>query len=122
MMPNLVDKQINVVAEQTPRGLVAKIIGEANVHQTDELDRQLRVLTSLNPKVVVLDLSSMPYISSMGIGSLLRFRNDITHAGGTICVASLQKQVAEAFKLANIDRVLPVHATVEAALSAPLAK
>ena len=111
------DKQINVVAEQTPKGLVAKIIGEANVHQVDELDRQLRVLTALGPKVVVLDLSSMSYISSMGIGSLLRFRNEIAQAGGTVVVASLQKQVAESFKLANIDRVLPVHASVDAALA-----
>jgi anti-sigma B factor antagonist len=116
MMSDLVEKHINVVAEQTPTGLVARIIGEAGVNQVDELDRQLHLLTTLSPKLVVLDLSAMPYISSMGIGSLLRFRNEVAQGGGAVVVAAPSKQVGEAFRLANIDRVLPVHPTIDAAL------
>ena len=110
-------KTIDVQADQTPRGLVARIIGEAGVEQIDELDRELHMLTVLKPALVVLDLSQVPYVSSMGIGSLLRFRNEIATAGGKVVVCALQKNVADTFRLANLERVLPVHATVDAALN-----
>ena len=110
-------KQIDVQADQTPRGLVARIIGEAGVDQIDELDRELHMLTVLKPKLVVLDMTQVPYVSSMGIGSLLRFRNQIAEGGGKVVVAGLQKNVADTFRLANLERVLPVHATVDAALN-----
>src|SRR4051812_40625113 len=99
---------IDVQVDQTPRGLVVRVIGEAGVDEIDELDRELHLLTALQPKFVVLDLSQVPYVSSMGIGSLLRFRNDIAQSGGRVVIAAAQKIVADTLKMGNIDRVLPM--------------
>ena len=107
---------INIQAEQTPRGLIARIIGKAGVDQIEELDRELHLLTALSPKFVVLDLSAVPYVSSMGIGSLLRFRNEIAKGGGSVVLAALQKGVAETFRISSIDRVLPMYDSVDAAM------
>jgi anti-anti-sigma factor len=104
---------IDVQVEETPRGLIVRMIGQASVDQIEELDRELHLLTALQPKFVVLEMSQVPYVSSMGIGSLLRFRNDIAQAGGRVVLAGLQKTVAETFKIGNIDRVLPMFDRVE---------
>ena len=107
--------QIDVQVEQDPRGLIARVSGKAGVDQIEELDRQLHLLTALAPKLVVLDLSNVAYVSSMGIGSLLRFRNDVTQAGGKVVVASPQPTVATVLRMGKIDRVLPIFNSVDAA-------
>ena len=108
--------KIDVQANQTPNGLVAKLIGDAGVDQIDELDRELHLLTVLQPKLVVLDLTGVPFISSMAIGSLLRFRNEVAQNGGRVAICGLQKSVAESFRLANLGKVFTIHATVDEAL------
>ena len=109
--------QIDVQVEQHSRGLIAKISGKAEVNQIDELDRQLHLLTALSPKFVVLDMSKVAYVSSMGIGSLLRFRKDVEQTGGKVVLAALQQNVAATLRIASIDRVLPIFNSVEAALT-----
>ena len=108
--------KIDVQVDENPKGLIARISGKASVEQIDELDRQLHLLVALSPKLVVLDLSNMPYVSSMGIGSLLRFRNQIDQAGGKVVVAAPHANVAAVLRLGNIDRVLTIFNSVEAAL------
>src|SRR4051812_27495143 len=108
--------QINVQVDEHPNGLIARIGGMAGVDQVDEFDRQLNLLTALSPKFVVLDLSNVTYVSSMGIGSLLRFRNQIEQGGGKVVVAAPQANVAAVLRLGRIDRVLPIFNTVDAAL------
>jgi anti-anti-sigma factor len=108
--------KINVQAEQTPRGLVVRVTGVAGVDQVDELDREFHVLTALRPKFVVLDMSGVPYISSMALGALLRFRHEIADAGGRVAVAGLSRQVGESFRLAGLGKVLAIHETVDEAL------
>src|SRR5438477_414737 len=102
---------VNVQADQTPRGLVARLSGEAGVDQVEELDRELHLLTVLRQKLVVLDLSAVPYVSSMAMGSLIRFRNEIAQQGGRVVLAALQKNVNDSLRLANLERVLPIYPT-----------
>ncbi len=109
--------KIEVQAEQTPRGLVARISGNGTVDQVDELDRELHLLTVLQPRLVVLDLSGVGFVSSMAMGSLLRFRNEIAQQGGKVALAAMQKSVADSFRLANLGKVFPIHGTIEEALA-----
>jgi len=109
-------KGIDVQATQTPRGLVVRIIGSAAVEDVDELDRELHILAVLAPKQVVLDLSELRYVSSMGIGSLIRFRNQVIDAGGRVAVAALTKPVGDAFRMTGLGKVLPIFASVDEAL------
>ena len=109
--------KIDVQADQTPRGLVVRVIGNAGVDQVDELDRELHVLTALKPKLVVLDLSAVPFVSSMAMGSLLRFRNAVADDGGKVALAALQKNVGDSFRIAGLGKVFAIHATVDEALN-----
>ena len=108
--------KIDVQADQTPRGLVVRVVGRAEADAVDELDRELHLLTALKPKLVVLDLSGVPFVGSMGIGSLVRFRNAVVDEGGKVALAALQRDVANSFRTAGLGKVFPIHATVEEAL------
>ena len=113
---------IDLQADQTPRGLVVRVIGNAGVDQVDELDRELHLLTALKPKYVVLDLSAVPFVSSMAIGSLLRFRNAVADDGGKVALAALQKNVSDSFRIAGLGKVFAIHSTAEEALDGQATK
>jgi anti-sigma B factor antagonist len=109
---------VDIQADQTPRGLVARVIGEMGVDQVDELDRQLHLLTVLKPRLAVLDLSRVPFISSLAIGALVRFRNQVAEAGGRVALAGMQKDVETSFLYTGLERVFALHKSVAEAVEA----
>jgi anti-sigma B factor antagonist len=111
-------KSIEVLAEQTPNGLIARLAGDMGVDHVDELDRQLHLLTVLKPKLAVLDLAQVDFVSSMAIGSLVRFRNDVAADGGRVALAGMQKHVADTFATMGLERVFAIHTSVADALEA----
>ena len=115
-------KPIDIQADQTPRGLIVRIAGELGVEQIDELDRQLHLLVVLKPKLAVLDLTQVPFVSSMAIGSLVRFRNQIGEAGGRVALAGMQKPVADSFKYTGLEKIFALHKSVAEAVDAPAAQ
>ena len=109
---------LKIEIEQTPRAVVAHLAGEAGVDEADELDRSLRLLTANKPALAVLDMAGISYIASMGIGALVKFRNEIAHTGGRVVFAALRPLVLDTFKHAGLLRVFPVYPTVDEAIRA----
>ena len=56
--------ELKIDAEQTPNGFLVRLDGDADGQQVDELDRQLLVHSNVKPKLLVLDLSRLNFISS----------------------------------------------------------
>ena len=67
---------------------------------------------------VVLDLSRLSYISSWGLGSLVRVHHHFAARGGRIVFANLHSAVASILRLSRLDRLFDLYPTVQAALSA----
>jgi anti-anti-sigma factor len=62
----------------------------------------------------VVDLTGASFLSSMGIGTLMRFRNRMAERGGEVRVAA-RAQMVTLLKLGRIDQLLPLYPTVAAA-------
>ncbi|MEA2735860.1 MAG: hypothetical protein QOE14_2311 [Humisphaera sp.] len=110
------NRGIDIHADQTPRGLIARVVGDMGVDQVDELDRQLHLLTVLKPRLAVLDMSQVPFVSSMAIGALVRFRNQVAEAGGRVALAGMQKNVHDSFLYTGLERVFALHKSVAEAV------
>lgn len=68
-----------------------------------------------NEKKIIFDLSRLDRIDSTGIGILVMCSSKLTRAGGELRVAGAQGIVEQALKLTNLDRILTLHRTAEAA-------
>ena len=110
--------QLELQARQTPQGVVASLTGDASVDHVDQLEQHMRMLAEFPPGLLVLDLSGVTYISSIGLGVLIRFRNIINEKGGKMKLAALGPKIVDAFRTARLDSVFEVHPTVESALGA----
>ena len=77
------------------------------------------LLNSLEQKVncIIVDLSSVKYISSWGIGMLIHGLATTTNRGGIFKIAGLADNVMQVFQKVKIDTVLNIYKTVELAKS-----
>ena len=66
---------------------------------------------------LVLDFSGIEYISSVGLRVLMIAAQRARAQQTRLAMAELRSLVAEIFAISRFDRVLAVHATVEAALA-----
>lgn len=75
------------------------------------------LLNSLEQKVncIIVDLSSVKYISSWGIGMLIHGLATTTNRGGNFKIAGLTDKVMQVFQKVKIDTVLSIYKTVELA-------
>ena len=67
---------------------------------------------------LIIDLSGVEYISSVGLRALLVAAKSLDARGGAIAVAALQPLVAEIFAISRFDKVIDVRPSVRAALQA----
>jgi anti-anti-sigma regulatory factor len=89
--------------------------GQAAVGGENALDASLRSLAAEPPKVVVFDLTGASYLSSMGIGTLMRFRKRVS-PGSDVRVAA-GRQLVTLLKLGRLDQLLPIFPNVDAAIA-----
>ena len=67
---------------------------------------------------VVLDLGRLSFISSWGLGSLVRVHHHFATRGGRVVFANLHSATASILRLSHLDRLFDLYPTVAAALAA----
>ncbi len=67
------------------------------------------------PKLNILDLTDCPYIDSSGLGIIATHYVRCQKQGLRTIAAGLSPKVREVFKITNMDKVIPIAATVEEA-------
>ena len=69
------------------------------------------------PKLNILDLSNCPYMDSSGLGIIATHYIRCRKHGMKMMVVGLSPKVRDVFKITNMDKVIPIAATVEEAES-----
>jgi anti-sigma B factor antagonist len=98
-------------------GIVVSIRGDLGVGNVPLLERQLMSLSARKPGRVVIDMSGVEFISSLGLGSLVQFQRGLLRHQGQVRLAALAPLVEEAIKRSRLDVVLKLFPSVEAALA-----
>ena len=96
---------------------------EGRIDQSSAADFQ-RELTGLvdtaidGGKQIVVDLSQVDYISSVGLRALMVANKQAKPKGVTIRIASMQEVVKEVFTISHFDKVFPTFDEMPKALQA----
>lgn len=67
---------------------------------------------------LVLDFSGVEYISSVGLRVLMLAAKQVKSQQGKFAIATLTPVVAEVFQVSRFNLVVPLHASVDAAVAA----
>lgn len=116
-------QNMNLTTEHLPNG-VEKIAlaGRLDTAGAQEIDLPFTRLTATRSALIVVDLSQVSFLASMGIRTLLANAKALGRRGGRMVLASPQPLVEEVLKIAGIDELIPVYADVASAclgLSSP---
>ncbi len=69
-------------------------------------------------QVIVVDVNELGYVSSLGLGMLIRGQSRLRRRGGELHLANVQGAVAEALRITHLNRLFDIHDSVEAAIAA----
>lgn len=93
-----------------------KIIDELQIQRIGERLRDL-ALAEQSPKMV-LDFSTVEYLSSRALSELINLSRQVDQRGGQLALAAIAPQIYEVFKITRLNRLFRIDGTVEDAMKA----
>jgi anti-sigma B factor antagonist len=107
------------IAERTisQRCAVLAVDGRVTAVTAPELRTAIRRQVDAGRVELVIDLAGVSFLDSSGLASLISGLKATREAGGWLRLAALRDTVRSIFTLTMLDRVLELHADVEAALA-----
>ena len=97
---------------------VLNLIGRLDANTSGELESVLIPLIDEGKKKIVLDFSSLEYISSAGLRLLLLAAKKLRNNKGEIILCSMKDFIEEIFEISGFTPIFKIVATKEKALKA----
>jgi len=92
-----------------------KLNGRLDLKGTQEVEAEFNKNASESGKSVIVDLSEVNYIASIGIRMFLSNIKKMSPMGTKMVIFRPQKMVEEIFKLAGVDSIIPIEHDEDAA-------
>jgi anti-sigma B factor antagonist len=99
-------------------GALVRIAGEACIVGLEKLQFAFARLIARRTRLAILDLCQLTFLSSLGMGQLVRLHRDLGRWNGRVKIASCPAAIREALNVAGLLDFFEFHSTVEEALSA----
>ena len=108
---------MNVTANRYDSVLVADISGRIDGMNAADFEKALSDSMADSDTAVILDLSSLNYISSAGLRSILLTAKNLSKRDAKFKLCEVPAPILEIIKIAGFDRIIDVVETRSAALS-----
>jgi len=97
--------------------VVIRLRGSAGLTQADRLRQTLEELCEREVSLIVLELSELEFIGSLGLGAIVYGHLRGRHHGARIHLVSPPPAVREMLETTCLTRLFPVFATVDEAIA-----
>ena len=111
----MIDWEIEKVGDQEDVS-VFKLTGRLETVESEYLLSVIESRIGSGNSKAVLDCGRLEYISSLGLGTLIRARARMKKAGGGMKLARVHGVIAAVISAVNLDRIFHLYPTVEAAV------
>ena len=107
------DVLLEIQVESSTEYIVCRPVGELDAYTVGQFREQLADLAT--SRRLLIDLSSVPFMDSAGLGALIGGIRRAREAGGDVAVACSRPTLTRLLHTTGFDRIVPVTETVEAA-------
>jgi anti-sigma B factor antagonist len=110
----------NLLVEKSEWGpwTVFDVKGEVDLDTAPDLKEQLAEAIRGGATDLVVNLGLVEFLDSSGLGVLIGALKRCKEAGGTLALAAPRRPVQKVLTITGLDKVFPIHDTVEEATSA----
>ncbi len=96
--------------------LMFVLSGRLDTTQCDYLYSVIEKQIEKGRKKLILDCFDLQYVSSLGLGMMLRIHSKMKKLGGDVRLVGVSGLVADVLRVVKLDRILQIYDTVEAAV------
>jgi anti-sigma B factor antagonist len=107
---------LDIQVEDTADHTVCRPVGELDAYTVGQFRDSLAKLA--DQRYLLIDLSSVPFMDSAGLGALIGGIRRAREAGGDVAVACSRPTLTRLLHTTGFDRIVPVTETVDAAAEA----
>jgi anti-anti-sigma factor len=97
---------------------VIQMTGRLDIDGTHAVDNRFAFAAATRKHNVIVDLSGISFLASIGIRMLITNARGQQGRGGKFVLAAPTETVRKVLEIAGIDQLIPLHDTVAAALAA----
>lgn len=110
---------MDISVSQTTAGdiPIVAVNGEVDVYSAPALKEKITELLGAGNTTLIVDLSSVAFLDSTGLGALVEARTATTEAGGTLPLVCNQERILKLFTITGLDGVFAIHPTIAEALA-----
>jgi anti-sigma B factor antagonist len=96
--------------------VVLRVAGRMDAESTPAFESYCESCISEGVTTLVLDLGNLTYVSSMGLGAIVRVAKQLADGGGEVRICCLTGLVRQLFEITRLNNVFPTYDSVESAL------
>ena len=93
-----------------------RVAGRMDAENSVLFERQCESCIAEGFTSIVVDLSELAYVSSMGLGAIVKIAKQLRDKGGELRICCLTGLVRQLFEITRLNHVFPPHDSVESAL------
>lgn len=108
---------VDIEASQHGAAVVLKVIGRMEAGNAQAFEQACTGWVNQGSTSLIIDMSQLAYISSMGLRSFVVVGKLLQEKGGTLRLSALTGLVKQVFEITRLSSVFPMHETVDAALA-----
>lgn len=109
---------MEIEAEKIDNGITKiSLNGRMDIEGTSAIDVKFAVLTNIKNAAVLVDMSEVNFIASIGMRTLLSSAKLLARSGGKMVLAQCQPLVKEALNTAGMDTLIPTFDEMDDAIS-----
>ncbi len=97
--------------------VVLKIIGRMDANNSPEFEKACNGWIEQGARHIVVDMSELAYISSMGLRYFVNVGKSLNDKGGSLRLSGIHGLVKQLFEITRLTNVFPMFSTVDAALA-----
>jgi anti-sigma B factor antagonist len=103
-------------AEMDKNVLILKADGDLNSEDSAKVVSRLGELIDSGLTKIIVDCSRMDYISSYGLGVLIRIHSRLTKRGGNVKLASVKGLIVQVLTLTHLNTLFEIYPDIDHAL------
>lgn len=104
-------------AYKRENAVVLIVRGRINFETVSVFKKVIRLLIEKGVFNLIIDLGSVTFIDSSGLGAILATKRMLNTAGGDIKIINLGRDIQQVFRLTEIDRLIEIYEDVQEAES-----
>ena len=109
--------KLEITIKKHPESLIIALSGSADMTEANTLKVQLEQILAESHNIVVIDLSKVNFISSMGLSTLVYAHRQCHQQGDILSLAGVQTAVEKVLKTTQLDQLFDMFDSVEAAIT-----